>query len=68
MIALLVASASLAKRGHADDRVGGSVFINGVNRGVAVDRRGNIELIDVVNVDRHHRGVETAVARTWLAR
>ena len=51
------------KRGHADHRVSRSVFINGVNRGVAVDRRGNIELIDVVNVDRHHRGVETAVTR-----
>ena len=50
------------KRGHADHRVSRSVFINGVNCGVAVDRRGHIELIDVVDVDRHHRGVETAIA------
>ena len=60
---LLLASASLAERGHADDGVGRSVFIDGVNRGIAVDRRGDIELINVINVNRHHGGVETAVTR-----
>ena len=60
---LLVASASARQSGDADRRAIGGVFVNGVDRGVAVDRRGDIKLIDVIDVDRHHGCVETAVAR-----
>ena len=57
-----------SQSGHADRRAVGGVFVNGVGRGVAVGDRSDVEFINVIDVDRHHGGVETAVAAEWLAR
>ena len=47
---------------EASDRVGGRVFVDRVARDIAVSRCDHVELVDVVQVDRHHGGIETTVA------
>ena len=72
---LLVASASDAKAVTPTAVPVGGVFVNCVGRARRCrSTRSDVEFIDVVDVDRHHDGVETAVttdvARTvilWLA-
>ena len=51
------------RRGHADRRADDRVFVHRIGRGVTVGDRTDVELVQVVDVDREHLVGERTVAR-----